>query len=96
MLLRACDLENARPFSTQMGGVVCAMWVQSCISVGYLLGRIFGSISLVIKSTMGYNQGQIAIVDVAKDLGDGIGFVTGSLCEILRDSVVLLFEEHVK
>ncbi|OMO84128.1 Nodulin-like protein, partial [Corchorus capsularis] len=51
------------------------MWVQSCAGVGYL----FGSISPVIKSVMGYNQRQIAILGVAKDLGDSIGFVAGSL-----------------
>ncbi|OWM65499.1 hypothetical protein CDL15_Pgr009089 [Punica granatum] len=58
---------------------VCAMWVQSCAGIGYL----FGSISPVIKSTMGYNQRQVALLGVAKDLGDSIGFVAGSLCEIL-------------
>lgn len=57
---------------------VCAMWIQSCAGIGYL----FGSISPVIKSTMGYNQRQVAILGVAKDLGDSIGFVPGSLCEI--------------
>lgn len=36
----------------------------------------------MIKSTMGYNQRQVAILGVAKDLGDSIGFVPGSLCEI--------------
>ncbi|XP_031249053.1 protein NUCLEAR FUSION DEFECTIVE 4-like isoform X1 [Pistacia vera] len=58
---------------------VCAMWVQSCAGVGYL----FGSISPVIKSAMGYNQRQVALLGVAKDLGDSIGFVAGSLVEIL-------------
>ncbi|EOY22495.1 Major facilitator protein [Theobroma cacao] len=65
---------------------VCAMWVQSCAGVGYL----FGSISPVIKSAMGYNQRQIAILGVAKDLGDSIGFVAGSCCEILPMWVILL------
>ncbi|KAJ8752615.1 hypothetical protein K2173_005504 [Erythroxylum novogranatense] len=58
---------------------VCSMWVMSCAGIGYL----FGSISPVIKSTMGYNQRQVALLGVAKDLGDSIGFVAGSLCEIL-------------
>ncbi|KAF3436898.1 hypothetical protein FNV43_RR19651 [Rhamnella rubrinervis] len=58
---------------------VCAMWIQSCAGIGYL----FGSISPVIKSTMGYNQKQLAILGVAKDLGDSVGFVAGSLCEVL-------------
>ncbi|XVF49601.1 hypothetical protein PTKIN_Ptkin04bG0026300 [Pterospermum kingtungense] len=64
---------------------VCAMWIQSCAGVGYL----FGSISPVIKSAMGYNQRQIAILGVAKDLGDSIGFVAGTLCEILPMWVIL-------
>uniref|UniRef100_A0A5B7B028 Uncharacterized protein n=1 Tax=Davidia involucrata TaxID=16924 RepID=A0A5B7B028_DAVIN len=58
---------------------VASMWVQSCSGIGYL----FGSISPVIKSTMGYNQRQVAMLGVAKDLGDSIGFIAGSLCEVL-------------
>ncbi|XVE54482.1 hypothetical protein DITRI_Ditri03aG0085200 [Diplodiscus trichospermus] len=65
---------------------VCAMWIQSCAGVGYL----FGSISPVIKRAMGYNQRQIAILGVAKDMGDSIGFVAGSLCDILPMWVILL------
>uniref|UniRef100_A0A2P2KTK2 Uncharacterized protein n=1 Tax=Rhizophora mucronata TaxID=61149 RepID=A0A2P2KTK2_RHIMU len=59
--------------------LVCSMWVMSCSGVGYL----FGSISPVIKSALGYNQRQVAALGVAKDLGDAIGFVAGSLCEVL-------------
>ncbi|PQM36650.1 protein NUCLEAR FUSION DEFECTIVE 4-like [Prunus yedoensis var. nudiflora] len=58
---------------------VCAMWIQSFAGIGYL----FGSISPVIKSTMGYNQRQLAILGVAKDWGDAVGFVAGSLSEVL-------------
>ncbi|GAB2229766.1 hypothetical protein Droror1_Dr00014020 [Drosera rotundifolia] len=58
---------------------VAAMWIQSCAGIGYL----FGSISPVIKSELGYNQRQIAKLGVAKDLGDSVGFLAGSLCEIL-------------
>ncbi|KAG2678525.1 hypothetical protein I3760_11G006300 [Carya illinoinensis] len=65
---------------------VCAMWIQSCAGVGYL----FGSISPVIKSAMGYNQRQVAILGVVKDLGDSIGFVAGSLSEVLPIWVILL------
>lgn len=43
----------------------------------------------MIKSEMGYNQRQIAILGVAKDLGDSIGFIAGSLCEILPIWAVL-------
>ncbi|XP_057983645.1 protein NUCLEAR FUSION DEFECTIVE 4-like [Malania oleifera] len=58
---------------------VAAMWIQSCAGIGYL----FGSISPVIKSSLGYNQRQIARLGVAKDLGDSVGFLAGSLCEVL-------------
>lgn len=58
---------------------VAAMWIQSCAGVGYL----FGSISPVIKSSLNYNQRQIASLGVAKDLGDSVGFLAGSLSEIL-------------
>ncbi|KAG0453671.1 hypothetical protein HPP92_024975 [Vanilla planifolia] len=58
---------------------VCAMWMQSCAGIGY----VFGSLSPVIKSSMNYNQRQIATLGVAKDLGDSVGFLAGTLCEIL-------------
>ncbi|KAF8399972.1 hypothetical protein HHK36_015844 [Tetracentron sinense] len=58
---------------------VAAMWIQSCAGVGYL----FGSISPVIKSSLNYNQKQLARLGVAKDLGDSVGFLAGSLCEVL-------------
>ncbi|KAJ6832016.1 protein NUCLEAR FUSION DEFECTIVE 4-like [Iris pallida] len=58
---------------------VGAMWMQSCAGIGYL----FGSLSPVIKGSLGYNQRQIATLGVAKDLGDSIGFLAGTLCEAL-------------
>ncbi|KAK6128272.1 hypothetical protein DH2020_037985 [Rehmannia glutinosa] len=58
---------------------VAAMWIQSCAGIGYL----FGSISPTIKSSLNYNQKQIARLGVAKDLGDSVGFLAGSLSEIL-------------
>ncbi|ONK72020.1 uncharacterized protein A4U43_C04F14810 [Asparagus officinalis] len=58
---------------------VGAMWMQSFAGTGYL----FGSISPVIKSSLGYNQRQIATLGVAKDLGGSIGFLSGTLSEIL-------------
>ncbi|KAK1436741.1 hypothetical protein QVD17_02523 [Tagetes erecta] len=64
---------------------VASMWVQSCSGIGYM----FGSISPVIKKRMGYNQRQIAMLGVAKDVGDAIGFVAGSLCEVAPIWVVL-------
>uniref|UniRef100_A0A5B7B0Y3 Putative Major facilitator protein n=1 Tax=Davidia involucrata TaxID=16924 RepID=A0A5B7B0Y3_DAVIN len=64
---------------------VASMWVQSVSGIGYM----FGSISPVIKSTMGYNQRQVALLGVAKDLGDAIGFIAGSLCEVFPIWVIL-------
>ncbi|CAN8256372.1 unnamed protein product [Cochlearia groenlandica] len=58
---------------------VAAMWIQSCAGMGYL----FGSISPVIKSSLNYNQKQLARLGVAKDLGDSVGFLAGTLSEIL-------------
>ncbi|KAL6011627.1 hypothetical protein ACLOJK_002075 [Asimina triloba] len=65
---------------------VAAMWMQSCAGIGYL----FGSISPVIKSSLSYNQRQIAVLGVAKDLGDSIGFLAGTLCEVLPMWAALL------
>ncbi|XP_043703599.1 protein NUCLEAR FUSION DEFECTIVE 4-like [Telopea speciosissima] len=65
---------------------VAAMWIQSCAGIGYL----FGSISPVIKASLGYNQKQLARLGVAKDLGDSVGFLAGSLCEVLPLWGVLL------
>ncbi|KAL4376228.1 hypothetical protein GQ457_02G012530 [Hibiscus cannabinus] len=58
---------------------VAAMWIQSCAGIGY----VFGSISPVIKSSLNYNQRQLSKLGVAKDLGDSVGFLAGSLSEIL-------------
>ncbi|EPS64558.1 hypothetical protein M569_10221, partial [Genlisea aurea] len=65
---------------------VAAMWIQSCAGIGY----VFGSISPRIKSSLSYNQRQIAKLAVAKDLGDSVGFLAGSLSEILPLWGVLL------
>ena len=59
--------------------LVAAMWVQSMAGIGYL----FGSISPVIKAALGYNQRQVAALGVAKDLGDSVGFLAGTLCAVL-------------
>lgn len=58
---------------------VAAMWMQSVAGVGYL----FGSLSPVIKASLGYNQRQVASLGVAKDLGDSVGFLAGTLCAVL-------------
>ncbi|XP_044503246.1 protein NUCLEAR FUSION DEFECTIVE 4-like [Mangifera indica] len=66
---------------------VAAMWIQSWAGIGYL----FGSISPVIKSSLNYNQRQVARLGVAKDLGDSVGFLAGGLCEVLPMWGALLF-----
>ncbi|KAK4751480.1 hypothetical protein SAY87_004962 [Trapa incisa] len=72
--------DNLRGFINNRWLVfVAAMWIQSCAGIGYL----FGSISPVIKISLNYNQRQIARLGVAKDLGDSVGFLAGSLCELL-------------
>ncbi|OIS97199.1 PREDICTED: protein NUCLEAR FUSION DEFECTIVE 4-like [Nicotiana attenuata] len=58
---------------------VAAMWIQSFAGIGYL----FGSISPIIKSSLNYNQRQLSRLGVAKDLGDSVGFLAGTLSEIL-------------
>lgn len=65
---------------------VAAMWIQSWAGIGYL----FGSISPVIKRSLNYNQRQLAFLGVAKDLGDSVGFLAGTLCEILPMWAALL------
>lgn len=37
----------------------------------------------MIKSSLGYNQRQVAGLGVAKDLGDSVGFLAGTLCALL-------------
>ena len=65
---------------------VAAMWIQSCAGNGYL----FGGISPVIKSSLNYNQKELARLGVAKDLGDSVGFIAGSLSENFPLWVALL------
>ena len=51
---------------------------------------MFGSISPVIKSSLNYNQKQVARLGVAKDLGDSVGFLAGSMSEFLPLWALLL------
>ncbi|KAL4360323.1 hypothetical protein S245_028257 [Arachis hypogaea] len=57
---------------------VCAIWDMSFAGTSYM----FGSISPVIKSSMGYNQQQVAFLSVAKDLGDNVGLLAGKISEV--------------
>lgn len=58
---------------------VAALWIQTCAGIGYL----FGSISPIIKKAMNYNQKQVALLGVAKDLGDSVGFLAGTMSQVL-------------
>jgi hypothetical protein len=79
--------DRLRAFSTNRWLVfVAAMWLQSMAGIGYL----FGSISPVIKAALGYNQRQVAALGVAKDLGDCVGFLAGSLSAVLPSWAMLL------
>ncbi|KAG8081730.1 hypothetical protein GUJ93_ZPchr0014g47535 [Zizania palustris] len=79
--------ERLRAFSTDRWLVfVAAMWLQSMAGIGYL----FGAISPVVKSALGFNQRQVAALGVAKDLGDCVGFLAGTLSSMLPVWVMLL------
>jgi hypothetical protein len=79
--------DRLRAFSTNRWLVfVAAMWLQSMAGIGYL----FGAISPVIKAALGYNQRQVAALGVAKDLGDCVGFLAGSLSAVLPSWAMLL------
>ncbi|PWZ19467.1 Protein NUCLEAR FUSION DEFECTIVE 4 [Zea mays] len=54
------------------------------------IGYLFGAISPVIKAALGYNQRQVAALGVAKDLGDCVGFLAGSLSAVLPSWAMLL------
>ncbi|KAL6652766.1 hypothetical protein ACP70R_011691 [Stipagrostis hirtigluma subsp. patula] len=72
--------ERLRAFSTNRWLVfVAATWVQSMAGIGYL----FGAISPVLKAALGYNQRQVAVLGVAKNLGDAVGFLAGALSATL-------------
>uniref|UniRef100_A0A0A9GQ97 Nodulin-like domain-containing protein n=1 Tax=Arundo donax TaxID=35708 RepID=A0A0A9GQ97_ARUDO len=47
------------------------------------IGYLFGAISPVLKAALGYNQRQAAVLGVAKNLGDAVGFLTGALSAVL-------------
>lgn len=46
--------------------------------------------SPAIKTSLGYNQRQIGLLGVAKNLGDAIGFVSGALSDVSPSWAVLL------
>lgn len=54
------------------------------------IGYLFGAISPVVKAALGYNQRQVAALGVAKDLGDCVGFLAGTLSAMLPSWAMLL------
>jgi len=66
--------------------LVAAIWLESWAGIGY----VFGSISPIIKSSLGYNQRQINTLGVAKDIGDAIGLIGGSLSNIWPSWAIIL------
>ncbi|CAJ1947007.1 unnamed protein product [Sphenostylis stenocarpa] len=51
------------------------MWDMAFTGTSYM----FRSISPVIKSSMSFNQKQVALLSVAKDLGDNVGLLAGKI-----------------
>ncbi|XBI92043.1 hypothetical protein VPH35_029209 [Triticum aestivum] len=79
--------DRLRAFSTNRWLVfVAAMWLQSMAGIGYL----FGAISPILKAALGYNQRHVAALGIAKDLGDCVGFLAGSLSAMLPAWAMLL------
>lgn len=66
--------------------LVASFWLQACAGIGYA----FGSFSPLLKSSLGYNQQQINILGNAKDIGDAMGLISGSLCDVLPTSALIL------
>lgn len=55
------------------------------------MGYAFGTYSPIIKRSLHYNQRQINALGVAKDIGDSVGLVAGSLCDVLPPWGLVLF-----
>ncbi|KAL3694391.1 hypothetical protein R1sor_008042 [Riccia sorocarpa] len=59
--------------------LAASILTQACSGVGYA----FGGYSPIIKSALGYNQNQISRLGVAKDIGDNVGLLAGTLCDYI-------------
>eukprot|EP00252_Welwitschia_mirabilis_P000657 TRINITY_DN10633_c0_g1_i1.p1 TRINITY_DN10633_c0_g1~~TRINITY_DN10633_c0_g1_i1.p1 ORF type:complete len:632 (+),score=66.94 TRINITY_DN10633_c0_g1_i1:420-2315(+) len=75
-----------RLFSNRWSVLVGAIWMESWAGIGY----VYGSISPVIKSSLKYNQKQINTLGVAKDIGDALGLIGGSLTEVWPGWAIVL------
>ncbi|EAZ42068.1 hypothetical protein OsJ_26629 [Oryza sativa Japonica Group] len=67
-------------------GLAAAVWVQMAAGNAYT----FPLYSPAIKAALGYTQQQLAVLGVAKDVGENFGVVAGVLCNSFPPWVVLL------
>ncbi|XP_062195222.1 protein NUCLEAR FUSION DEFECTIVE 4-like [Phragmites australis] len=67
-------------------GLAAAVWVQMAAGNAYT----FPLYSPALKSVLGYNQRQLAMLGVANDIGENFGVVAGVLCNSLAPWLVLL------
>ncbi|XP_052166401.1 protein NUCLEAR FUSION DEFECTIVE 4-like [Oryza glaberrima] len=67
-------------------GLAAAVWVQMAAGNAYT----FPLYSPAIKAALGYTQQQLAVLGVAKDVGENFGIVAGVLCNSFPPWVVLL------
>ncbi|OEL38172.1 hypothetical protein BAE44_0000809 [Dichanthelium oligosanthes] len=67
-------------------GLTAAVWVQMAAGNAYT----FPLYSPALKSVLGYDQRQLAMLGVANDVGENFGVVAGVLCNSLPPWLVLL------
>ncbi|CAO2163827.1 unnamed protein product [Urochloa humidicola] len=67
-------------------GLAAAVWVQMAAGNAYT----FPLYSPALKSVLGYDQRQVAMLGVANDVGENFGVVAGVLCNSLPPWFVLL------
>jgi len=67
-------------------GLAAAVWVQMAAGNAYT----FPLYSPALKSVLGYDQRQLAMLGVANDIGENFGVVAGVLCNSLPPWLVLL------
>ncbi|TVU42175.1 hypothetical protein EJB05_08568, partial [Eragrostis curvula] len=67
-------------------GLAAAVWVQMAAGNAYT----FPLYSPALKSVLGYDQRQLAMLGVANDIGENFGVIAGVLCNSLPPWLVLL------
>ncbi|CAM6006475.1 unnamed protein product, partial [Sphagnum balticum] len=84
--VKQIPLASLKIWNNRWFVLVAAMWLQACAGIGYM----FGAISPVLKTSLGYNQKQINRLGVAKDIGDSVGLLAGFLCDVLPTWALIL------